>query len=137
MRALISCAMTESDATVLERLRDIVGVDHVLTSDADVAPYVVDWRGRYHGVARAVVRPADTAEVAAVVRTCAEAETPIVPQGGNTGMCGAATPDRDGEEIVLSLARMRAIRDIDRANATITVEAGVTLADVQQAASDA
>jgi FAD/FMN-containing dehydrogenase len=129
--------MTESDATVLERLRDIVGVDHVLTSDADVAPYVVDWRGRYHGVARAVVRPADTAEVAAVVRTCAEAETPIVPQGGNTGMCGAATPDRDGEEIVLSLARMRAIRDIDRANATITVEAGVTLADVQQAASDA
>jgi FAD/FMN-containing dehydrogenase len=84
-----------------------------------------------------VVRPAGTEQVAAVVHACAEAGVPIVPQGGNTGMCGAATPDRGGREIVLSLARMRAIRAIDVANATITVEAGVTLADVQQAARDA
>ena len=126
--------MTQASATVVDRLQQIVGAAHVLTADADVAPYVVDWRGRYHGVARAVVRPASSAEVAAVVEACAQARTPIVPQGGNTGMCGAATPDRGGDAIVLSLGRMRAIREIDAASATITVEAGVTLAEVQQAA---
>jgi FAD/FMN-containing dehydrogenase len=109
----------------------------VLTRDADVAPYVVDWRGRYHGIARAVVRPACTDEVARVVRACAELRVPIVPQGGNTGMCGAATPDRSRHEIVLSLGRMRAIRAVDAANATMTVEAGATLADVQRAAREA
>ena len=129
--------MMLDSATVIERLQQIVGPEHVLTHAGDVEPYVVDWRGRYHGIARAVVRPAGTEEVAAVVCACAEAGAPIVPQGGNTGMCGAATPDRSGSEIVLSLARMRAIRATDVANATITVEAGVTLADVQQAARDA
>jgi FAD/FMN-containing dehydrogenase len=126
--------MTNTGATTIERLAGIVGASHVLTSAADVAPYVVDWRGRYHGAARAVVRPANTSEVAAVVRACADAGVAIVPQGGNTGMCGAATPDASGSEIVLSLSRMRTIRAIDRANATITVEAGVVLADVQRAA---
>ena len=129
--------MMQGFATVFERLQQIVGGDHVLTRDADVAPYVVDWRGRYRGSARAVVQPASTDQVARVVRACAELAVPIVPQGGNTGMCGAATPDRSGDEVVLSLARMRAIRELDAANATITVEAGVTLADVQQTARDA
>ena len=137
MHALISCAMMQGSATVIERLQEIVGGGHVLTGDVDVAPYVVDWRGRYRGNARAVVQPASTDQVARVVRACAELAVPIVPQGGNTGMCGAATPDRSGDEVVLSLARMRAIRALDAANATITVEAGVTLADVQQAARDA
>ncbi|HET8876153.1 MAG TPA: FAD-binding oxidoreductase [Casimicrobiaceae bacterium] len=126
--------MTNTGATTIERLTGIVGAHHVLTSTADVAPYVVDWRGRYHGAARAVVQPASTAEVAAVVRACADTGVAIVPQGGNTGMCGGATPDAGGGEVVLSLARMRAIRAIDRANATITVDAGVVLADVQRAA---
>jgi FAD/FMN-containing dehydrogenase len=126
--------MTNTGATTIERLTGIVGAHHVLTSAADVAPYVVDWRGRYHGAARAVVQPASTTEVAAVVRACAETGVAIVPQGGNTGMCGAATPDAGGSEVVLSLARMRTIRGIDRANATITVDAGVVLADVQRAA---
>ena len=129
--------MMQGFATVFERLQQIVGGDHVLTRDADVAPYVVDWRGRYRGSARAVVQPASTDQVARVVRACAELAVPIVPQGGNTGMCGAATPDRSGDEVVLSLARIRAIRALDAANATITVEAGVTLADVQQTARDA
>src|SRR6185437_10569983 len=111
--------------------------EHVLTSDAAVAPYVVDCRDRYRGVARAVVRPVSTGEVAAVVRACSDANAPIVPQGGNTGMCGAATPDRSGREVVLSLARLHAIRAIDAANSTITVEAGVTLASVQADARDA
>src|SRR6478735_6330683 len=93
--------------------------------------------GRYHCRACAVVRPASTAEVAAVVTLCAGARVPIVPQGGNTGMCGAATPDESGREVVLSLGRLRSIRGVDQANATITVEAGVTLAEVQQAAADA
>ena len=126
--------MPISEATVIERLQSVVGNDHVLTAAVDVEPFVVDCRGRYRGAARAVVQPATTAEASAVVRACSEANVPLVPQGGNTGMCGAATPDARGVEVVLSLARMRTIRDVDRANATITVEAGVTLAAVQDAA---
>src|SRR5690348_17502868 len=99
MHALISCAMMQGSATVIERLQEIVGGGHVLTGDVDVAPYVVDWRGRYRGNARAVVQPASTDQVARVVRACAELAVPIVPQGGNTGMCGAATPDRSGDEV--------------------------------------
>jgi FAD/FMN-containing dehydrogenase len=126
--------MPISEATVIERLQNVVGNDHVLTAAVDVEPYVVDCRGRYRGAARAVVQPATTAETSAVVRACSEANVPLVPQGGNTGMCGAATPDARGVEVVLSLARMRTIRNVDPANATITVEAGVTLAAVQDAA---
>ena len=129
--------MANTDATFLERMARVVGAAHVLTTASEVAPYTVDWRGRYHGSACAVVRPASTAEVAAVVTLCAGARVPIVPQGGNTGMCGAATPDESGREVVLSLGRLRSIRAVDQANATITVEAGVTLAEVQQAAADA
>ena len=129
--------MVNRDATFAGRLAGIVGEAHVLTAPSDVEPYVVDWRGRYRGAASAVVRPSDAVQVAAIVKLCAEQRVPIVPQGGNTGMCGAATPDASGREIVLSLGRMRAIRALDRDNATITVEAGVTLAEVQQAAADA
>jgi FAD/FMN-containing dehydrogenase len=124
-------------ATVVERLAEIVGGANVLTAAADVEPYVIDWRRRYRGHARAVVRPATTEEVARTVAVCRDANVPLVPQGGNTGMCGGATPDATGGEIVVSLARMRKIRAVDRANATLTLEAGVTLAEVQQAASEA
>ena len=129
--------MASTDATFLERVARVVGAAHVLTSASELAPYTVDWRGRYHGSACAVVRPATTAEVAAVVTLCADARVPIVAQGGNTGMCGAATPDESGREVVLSLGRLRSFRAVDQANATITVEAGVTLAEVQQAAANA
>ena len=129
--------MENRSATVLGRLAEIVGHEHVLTAQRDVEPYLVDWRGRYRGNALAVVRPADTPQVAAVVAACAEARIAIVPQGGNTGMCGGATPDASGSEVLVSLGRMRAIRTLDRGNATMTVEAGVTLAAAQQAASDA
>ena len=129
--------MASTDATFLERVARVVGAAHVLTNASELAPYTVDWRGRYHGSACAVVRPATTAEVAAVVTLCADARVPIVPQGGNTGMCGAATPDESGREVVLSLGRLRSIRAVDQANATVTVEAGVTLAEVQQAAANA
>jgi FAD/FMN-containing dehydrogenase len=129
--------MMDDSATLIDALAGIVGRAHVLTAPPEIEPYVVDWRGRYHGSALAVVRPATTAQVASVVATCADARAPIVPQGGNTGMCGGATPDRSGREVVLSLGRLRAVRAVDVDNATITVEAGVTLADVQQAAASA
>lgn len=129
--------MAESAAPLLATLRAIVGEANVLTSDADVAPYVTDWRDRYHGRARAVVRPGTTAEVAAVVRCCVELAVPLVPQGGNTGLCGGATPHEEGGEIVVSLSRLNRVRRLDRDNATLTVEAGVPLAGVQQAADAA
>ncbi|HZI82398.1 MAG TPA: FAD-binding oxidoreductase [Casimicrobiaceae bacterium] len=129
--------MAESAVSLLSSLRTIVGEAQVLTTDADVAPYVNDWRDTFHGRARAVVRPASTAEVASVVRLCAEHRAPVVPQGGNTSLCGGATPHPNGSEIVLSLARLNRVRAVDAANATLTVEAGLPLASVQRAADEA
>src|SRR5437762_6128527 len=129
--------MAESAAPLLATLKAIVGETNVLTSDADVAPYVTDWRGRYHGRTRAVVRPSTTADVAAVVRCCVEHGAPMVPQGGNTGLCGGATPRDDGGEVVVSLSRLTRVRAVDAGNATLTVEAGMPLVRVQQAADDA
>ena len=128
--------MTDIRATLRARLDAAVGSAQVLTSESDVLPYVTDWRGRFHGRALAVVRPGGTDEVAAVVRACSELRVPIVTQGGNTGQCGGATPDDQGNAIVLSLTRMNRVRAVDADNATITAEAGVPLAAVQQAAID-
>ena len=122
-------------ATLIDTLRDIVGPAHVLTEESDVAPYVVDWRGRYRGTAICVVRPASVEQLARVVRCCHDANVAMVPQGGNTGLCGGATPT--GSEIVVSLARMHRVRAVDIDNNTITVEAGCTLQAVQEAAADA
>ena len=121
---------------LLQRLRDI-GVSHVLTAPEDTAPYLTDWRGRFTGRAQAVVLPSTAGEVAAVVSACAEQRVPIVPQGGNTGLAGGATPDASGDAIVLSLKRLNRVREVDAINGTITVEAGCVLHDVQQAAHDA
>jgi FAD/FMN-containing dehydrogenase len=129
--------MAEPGATLLARLATIVGADHVLTAAGDVAPHTTDWRGRYRGAALAVVRPASTGEVAAVVAACADAHTAVVPQGGNTGLVGGGTPRTSGDEIVLSLTRMNRVRAVDADNATMTAEAGVTLAGVQDAARQA
>ena len=119
---------------LLERIAAVVGPQGLITDTRDLEPYVVDWRGVYHGAAPAAVRPANTAEVAAVVKICAESGTPIVPQGGNTGMCCASVPHATGREIVLSLGRMNRILDVDALNNTIAVEAGCILANIQQAA---
>jgi D-lactate dehydrogenase (cytochrome) len=116
------------------RLADVVGGRNVLTDPADTAPYLIDERKRYRGAALAVVRPGSTAEVAEVVRACRAARIAIVPQGGNTGLCGAATPYEDGNAIVLSLQRLNRVREVDPLNYTITVEAGVILLDVQKQA---
>ena len=117
-------------------LASIVGAHNVLVGD-DMAPHLVDWRGRYRGAARCVVRPGSAEEVAAVVRRCAEAKVPMVPQGGNTSLCGAATPDGQGEAVVICLSRLNRIRALDPENNTITAEAGCVLAAVQSAAVDA
>ena len=108
----------------------------MLTGD-DTRAYATDWRGVFRGRTRAVLRPRSTAEVAACVRACAEAEVAIVPQGGNTGLVGGATPDGSGREIVLSLARMNRVRDFDPHGLTMTVEAGATLAAVASHAATA
>lgn len=121
---------------ILDDLRALVGTDHVLTG-ADAEPYLTDWRGRYQGAAQAVVRPGDTETLAAVVKYCAKNLIPIVTIGGNTGLCGGATPDESGQSVVLSTARLNRIRSIDTANDTITVEAGVILQTIQEVAKEA
>lgn len=117
-------------------LRQIVGPAEVHT-EGDLSAWEQDWRRRARGKALAVVRPANTQEVAAVVRACAAAGAPIVPQGGNTGLSLGATPDASGREIVLSLTRLNAVRAIDAANLTLTAEAGCLLHAVQAAAAQA
>ncbi len=123
---------------MLDALRQIVGASQVLTrADADLSLYEQDWRKRNHGHALAVVRPASAQQVADVVKACAAEGTSIVPQGGNTGLVVGSTPDNTGRQIVLSLSRMNAVRAIDAANLTMTVEAGCVLQTVQQTARDA
>jgi len=126
--------------TKLPALAAIVGESRVLTAPADMAPYLTDWRGRYTGSALCVVLPASADEVARVVSRCAEAGVAVVPQGGNTGLVGGATPQSDMRaggrgEVVLCLTRMKRIRAVDVANNTITVESGCTLREVQDAAA--
>jgi FAD/FMN-containing dehydrogenase len=125
-----------STPSLSEQLCGIVGAAYVLTDPAEIQPYVTDWRGRYRGAAQCVVRPADTVEVAAVVKACVAAGVAIVPQGGNTSLCGAATPDETGDAVLLSLSRLNRIAAVDAANNTISVGAGCTLAAVQAAARD-
>jgi len=103
----------------------------------DTAPFLTDWRKRYIGRALAVAQPDSVGDVAAVVRWCADQRVPLVPQGGNTGLSGGATPDESGRALVLSLARLNRVRAIDTANNSMTVEAGCVLADVQRQAADA
>jgi len=121
---------------ILDALRAIVGDAHVLTA-GDLSAWELDWRKRARGKALAVVRPANTAQVAAVVRACAAAGVSMVPQGGNTGLVGGSTPDASGRQVVLSLQRMNAVRAIDSANLSMTVEAGCILQTLQETAEKA
>ncbi|WP_289298509.1 FAD-binding oxidoreductase [uncultured Reyranella sp.] len=120
----------------VEKLRAIVGDKGLITDEQGKHPYVSDWRENFAGNALAVVRPANTGEVAAVVRLCAAEKVAVVPQGGNTGLVGGGTPDEKGREIVLSLNRMTRIFDIDPIGYTMTVEAGVILKTIQETAAE-
>lgn len=118
-------------------LSHLVGEAGVIRDPDEQASYLRDWLGRYEGRTPVVVRPRTTTEVSAVMRLCHQTGTPVVPQGGNTGMSGGATPDASGAQVVLSLSRMTRIREVDTINNTLTVDAGVLLADVQRAAHEA
>lgn len=125
---------TEEKARFVDALRALLGARHVLDDPADLAPFVTDWRGRYNGAALALARPADAPQVAQVVQLCQTHRVPIVPQGGNTGLVGGATPDGSGGELVLSLRRMHAVREVSVADSAMVVEAGCVLLDAQRAA---
>ncbi len=121
----------------LDACRRAIGATHVLTEAADTAPYLTDWRRRFTGKARAVLKPADTQELATLVRLCNEYKVPMVPQGGNTGLVLGGIPDESGTAAILSLTRLNRIRHIDPLNNTVTVEAGCILKNIQAAAGDA
>ena len=123
--------------SLLARLAEIVGPAHVLTAGDDKQPYLEEWRGYYHGRAPAVVRPSSAEEVSAILRLANETGTPVVPQGGNTGLVGGQIPDESGRELVVSLERLNRIRAIDAEGGTIIAEAGVVLQRLQEAASEA
>ena len=122
-------------ASFLQRCREIAGAAHVLTASADQAPFLSDWRGRFTGRALAVLRPANTDQVAQLVAACAAWRVPLVPQGGRTGLVLGSVPDASGAAVVLSLARMDRVRSVDPLNRTITVDAGCILHTVLEAAA--
>ncbi len=124
------------DQTLRDRLAEIVGAAACITDPAAMAPYLHEERGLYHGKAALVLRPGSTAEVAKIVAACAAAGIPIVPQGGNTGLCGGASPHEDASEVILNLGRMNKVRAVDPMNFTMTVDAGCILAEVQKTAEE-
>jgi FAD/FMN-containing dehydrogenase len=128
-------APSSSADAFLSQLREIVGPQGVVAEAADLERYERDWRGNFPGRARAVVRPATTEQVAAVVRLCAEARVPVVPQGGNTGLAGGSSPDESGREVVLSLTRMNRVRSVSLEDHAMIVEAGCILQNVQEEAA--
>ncbi|KPC52040.1 FAD-binding oxidoreductase [Amantichitinum ursilacus] len=121
---------------LLHALSEILDPAGILTGAATEG-YMIDGRRRYHGRNLAVLRPRNTEEVAAIVKLCAAHGVPMVPQGGNTSLCGAATPDESGHAVVIALERMNRVLDVDVGNNTLTAEAGAIIADLQNAARDA
>ena len=113
---------------LIEKVRNRFGEKAVITDRLDVEPWLTDWRGKFHGEAQAILSPGSTQEVAEIVRLALEHRVPLVPQGGNTGMVGGATPPEDGSALVLSLRRMNRLRSIGPGIAV--AEAGVILADL-------
>jgi FAD/FMN-containing dehydrogenase len=122
-------------STVLAQLRQVVGAGGYLDQPQDIAPFLTDHRKLHRGATALVLRPDSTAQVAAILQLCNQAGVGVVPVGGNTSYCGAATPSADGSQIVLSMARMRRLRALDPANYTMIAEAGCVLAEIQAAAA--
>jgi FAD/FMN-containing dehydrogenase len=122
------------DQVTLEQLKQITGPAGWSDDPDTLAPHLVEWRSRYQGKTPLLLKPANTAEVAAIVRVCAQAEVGIVPQGGNTGLVGAQIPS--GPEVLVNLSRMNRVRSVDPINNTVTAEAGCLLVAVQQAAAE-
>src|SRR5476649_890473 len=125
-----------TDTSFPHRLIEKLGPDAVIAAPDEIAPWLSDWRGMYTGHAQAVVRPSSTNDVAATLTLCSEARVPVVPRGGNTGLCGGATPDASPLNVILSLDRMHAIRSIDTIGNTLVAEAGCILGNLRRAAAD-
>jgi len=126
--------MTKISEIALQSIEAALGPGGATRDPAEIAPHLKEWRDLYHGTTPLLVRPRTTQEVAAVVKACAETKTPLVPQGGNTGLVGGQVPFGD---VLISLSRLNKIRRVDPADNTMTVEAGVILADIQRAAAEA
>src|SRR5476651_1347719 len=122
--------------TLFAALQQLLGAQHVQSSE-EASPYLTDTQGRYVGQVIAAVPPANTEEVAAVVRACVAMDAPIVVQGGNTGLMGGATPDASGKAVLVLLDRLNKVRAVDTDNDTLTVEAGCILQNIQDVARDA
>ena len=122
---------------IIKDLVSMLGTKAVLYHDADTAPFMSDWHSRYHGKAYAVALPETTDQVSALLAYADKHSIIVVPQGGNTGFMGGATPDASGHTILLSLRRMNKIRQIDKQNMSMTVEAGCILQTLQDSADDA
>lgn len=120
---------------LIDEARTRLGPRAVVTDPSDIAPWLTDWRGRYHGKARAILSPASTEEVAAIVAIAARRKVPLVPQGGNTSMVGGATPPPDGSALILSLRRMNRVRSISAEHNLAVAEAGLILADLHDQAA--
>jgi FAD/FMN-containing dehydrogenase len=121
----------------IEECQKIVGAEYVYLSDADKSPFLTDWNKRYTGDALAVLRPKNTEEVASLLALCNAENIAVVPQGGNTGLCGGAIPGKASNSVVISTSRINKIRELDLENSTITLESGVILAHAQEAAFNA
>ncbi|MGV0876843.1 FAD-binding oxidoreductase [Martelella sp. FLE1502] len=128
--------MPGPEKDLIARFTDIVGASHALTELDDIAPYLTETRGLYHGATALVLKPGSTAEVAAIMKLASETKTPVVPASGRTGHVGGAVPREEGCDIVLSLERMTTIRKIDAAGNFMVVDGGVILAEAQKAAAD-
>jgi FAD/FMN-containing dehydrogenase len=126
--------MAYPDEATLDRLAALLGPKGFTRDSETIAPWLVDWRGRYHGAAAALLSPVDVHETAAAVGLCAAAGVPLVPQGGNTSMVGGATPDASGAALILSTRRMNRIRALDAEAGLAVCEAGVILAALHEAA---
>ena len=127
--------MNPAQAQLIERLSAKFGAKIAITDPGEIEPWLTDWRGRFHGASPAILAPASTEEVAAIVTLAAELGAPLVPQGGNTSMVGGATPAPDGSALILSLRRMNRIRSLDAESNLAVAEAGVILANFHEAAA--
>ena len=122
---------------LLERIARIVGANRLLTAADALAPFLTDHRELYHGRAFAVAQPETAEQVAQLLALCNAQRIGVVPQGGNTGYCGGATPDESGTQLVISLSRLNRIRAVDTRNDSLIAEAGCVLADIQRTAEEA
>src|SRR4051812_13140649 len=128
--------MTDAAAQTIDEAGKTLRPKAVITDPREIEPWVSDWRGRVHGASPAMLAPASTEEVQAIVRLAAEHRVPLVPQGGNTGMAAGATPPSDGSAVLLSMRRMNKIRSVSAEDRLAVAEAGVILATLHEAAHD-